>query len=170
MLGLLYPRRLRKTHHVAGGGCRNRACQVRSWSSEEAGLAGPGDRWEIGPWLLIYPRRLRKTYHVAGAGCRNRACQVRSWSFELRGGWISMGPSVVGRDWSPVSSNKARGYCCRTSCRPSSPIAAGACSPAVFACAWCIAGRLPKARGRAGAGAAGASYVSSRSGAMQLPL
>jgi hypothetical protein len=22
--------------------------------------------------------------------------------------------SVVGRDWSPVSSNKARGYCCRT--------------------------------------------------------
>jgi hypothetical protein len=45
---------------------------------------------------------------------------------------ISMGPSVVGRDWSPVSSNKARrGYCCRTSCRPSSPIAAEACSPAV---------------------------------------
>jgi hypothetical protein len=39
---------------------------------------------------------------------------------------VSMGPSVVGRDWSPVSSNKARrGYCCRTSCRPSSPIAAG---------------------------------------------
>jgi hypothetical protein len=33
-----------------------------------------------------------------------------------------------------VPSNKARGYCCRTSCRPSSPIAAEACSPAVFTC------------------------------------
>ena len=33
-----------------------------------------------------------------------------------------------------MSSNKARGYCCRTSCRTSSPIAAEACSPAVFAC------------------------------------
>jgi hypothetical protein len=38
VLGLLYPRRLQKTYHAAGGGCRNRACQVRSWSSEEAGL------------------------------------------------------------------------------------------------------------------------------------
>jgi hypothetical protein len=27
---------------------------------------------------------------------------------------VSVDPSVVGRDWSPVSSNKARGYCCRT--------------------------------------------------------
>jgi hypothetical protein len=26
------------THHVTGGGCLNRACQVRSWSFEEAGL------------------------------------------------------------------------------------------------------------------------------------
>jgi hypothetical protein len=62
---------------------------------------------------------------------------------------ISMEPPVVGRDWSPVSSNKPRGYCCRTSCRPSSPIAAGACSPAVFAHMWHIASRLPEARGRA---------------------
>jgi hypothetical protein len=30
LLGLLYPRRLKKTYHAAGGGCRNRACQVRS--------------------------------------------------------------------------------------------------------------------------------------------
>jgi hypothetical protein len=27
---------------------------------------------------------------------------------------ISMEPPVVSRDWRPVSSNKARGYCCRT--------------------------------------------------------
>jgi hypothetical protein len=27
---------------------------------------------------------------------------------------VSVDPSVVGRHWSPVSSNKARGYCCRT--------------------------------------------------------
>ena len=27
---------------------------------------------------------------------------------------VSVDPSVVGRDWSPVSSNKARGCCCRT--------------------------------------------------------
>jgi hypothetical protein len=73
---------------------------------------------------------------------------------------ISMEPSVVGRDWSPVSSDKARGCCCRTSCRPPSPIAAGACSPAVFAHMWRIASRPPGARGRAGAGAAGASYTS----------
>jgi hypothetical protein len=38
VLGLLYPRRLQMTYHAAGGGCRNRACQVRSWSLEGAGL------------------------------------------------------------------------------------------------------------------------------------
>jgi hypothetical protein len=39
---------------------------------------------------------------------------------------VLVGPSVVGRDWSPASSNKARGYCCRTTDnrRPPSPIAA----------------------------------------------
>jgi hypothetical protein len=77
---------------------------------------------------------------------------------------ISMEPSVVGRDWSPVSSNKARGCCCRTSCRPPSPIAAEACSPAVFAHACCIASQLPGVRGRAGAQAAGAPYASYRPG------
>jgi hypothetical protein len=30
VLGLFYPRQLQKTYHAAGGGCRNRACQVRS--------------------------------------------------------------------------------------------------------------------------------------------
>jgi hypothetical protein len=38
VLGLLYPRQLQLSYHAAGGGCRNRACQVRSWSFEEAGL------------------------------------------------------------------------------------------------------------------------------------
>ena len=39
VLGLLKPRWLQTTYHAAGGGCRNRACQVRSWSFGEAGLA-----------------------------------------------------------------------------------------------------------------------------------
>jgi hypothetical protein len=108
VLGLIYPRRLQKTYHAAGGGCRNRACQVRSWSSGRR-LVGPGwgqRRWEIGPFA------------------HTRASVVG----------VSMEPSVVGRGWSPVSSNKARGCCCRTSCQPPSPIAAEACSPAAFAC------------------------------------
>jgi hypothetical protein len=138
-LGLLYPRRLQKTYHAAGGGCRNRACQVRSWSSEEAGL-GLENRWKIGPFAHTY------------------AC--------ICGGDLDVKPSVVGRDWSPVSSNKARGYCCRTSCRPPRPIVAEACSPAVFAHTWYIASRIPEARGRAGAGTASASYGSSRSGSI----
>jgi hypothetical protein len=86
---------------------------------------------------------------------------------------ISMEPSVVGRDrdWSPVSSNKARGCCCRTSCRPLSPIAAEARSPAVFAHIAYVVHReptpgLPEVRGWAGAGAAGASFLF----LCQLPL
>ena len=68
-----------------GRGCRNRACQVRSWSFEEAGL-DLENRWKIGPFA-------HTCASVVG---------------------VSVDPSVVGRDWSPVSSNKARGYCCRT--------------------------------------------------------
>jgi hypothetical protein len=90
VLGLLNPRWLQMTYHAlhdaAGGGCRDRACQVRSWSFEEAGLPGPGHRWEIGPFA-------HTCASVVG---------------------VSVGPSVVGRDWSPMSSKKARGYCCRT--------------------------------------------------------
>jgi hypothetical protein len=93
--------------------------------------------------------------------CRNLSCAVRgfaSWqSQQRRLGSPYAPPTSHGRDWSPVSSKKNRGYCCRTSCRPPSPIAAGACSPAVFARMWYIASRLPGVRGRAGAGAAGAS-------------
>jgi hypothetical protein len=49
-LGLPYPRRLQMAYHAAGGGCRNRACKVRSWSSEEAELdLDTGHRWQIGP-------------------------------------------------------------------------------------------------------------------------
>jgi hypothetical protein len=97
VLGLLYPRRFQKTYHAAGGGCRNRACQVRSWSSEEAGLDLPGNaRWKIGP-----------VAHTCASALG-----------------VSADPPVVGRDWSPVSSNKARGYCCRTTgehCAPLQP-------------------------------------------------
>ena len=67
---------------------------------------------------------------------------------------ISMELSVVGRDWSPVPSNKARGCCCRTSCRPS--------NPAVFAHTLHSASRLLEIRGRAGAQAAKKLY--------QLPI
>jgi hypothetical protein len=55
-----------------------------------------------------------------------------------------MEPSVVGRDWSPVTSNKARGYCCRTFCRPPSDIVAEAFSPAVFARTWRTTSRPPQ--------------------------
>ena len=68
-----------------GRGCRNRACQVRSWSFEEAGL-DLENRWKIGPFAHMCAS-------VVG---------------------VSVDPPVVGRDWSPVSCNKARGYCCRT--------------------------------------------------------
>jgi hypothetical protein len=87
VLGLLYPRRLQKTYHAAGGGCRNQPCQVRSLGFEEAGLGLAGDsRWEIGPFA-------HTCASVVG---------------------VSVDPPVVGRDWSPASSNKARGCCCRT--------------------------------------------------------
>jgi hypothetical protein len=80
--------------------------------------------------------------------------------------------AFAGRGWSPVSSNKARACCCRTSCRPPSPIAAEACIPAVFTCMSVhrgpSKGRLPEVRGRTGAQAAGAAYASCRSGALYL--
>jgi hypothetical protein len=77
---------------------------------------------------LLNQRWLQRTYHAAGGGCRNRACQVRSWSFEGAGTWAGpfahtcasvlvgapVDPPVVGRDWSPVSSNEAGGYCGQT--------------------------------------------------------
>jgi hypothetical protein len=84
VLGLLYPRRLQMTYHAAGGGYRNRACQVRSWSFEEAGLDLDTGDWEIGPFA-----------HTCA-------------SLSAVGVLVLVGPSVVGRGWSPVSFNKAR--------------------------------------------------------------
>jgi hypothetical protein len=60
---------------------------------------------------------------VVGAS-RGLSC----WTWKTGGRWeigpfahtcasvvgVSVGPSVVGHDWSQVSSNKARGCCCRT--------------------------------------------------------
>jgi hypothetical protein len=74
VLGLLYPRRLQRTYHAAGGGCRNWACQVRSWSFEGAGLdLDTGGRLD----------RLYIRVHRSVVG-------------------VSVDPSVVGRDWRPV--------------------------------------------------------------------
>jgi hypothetical protein len=86
-------RRLQKIYHAAGGECRNRTCQVRSWSFEEAGLDLETGGGRLG--------RLRMLVHL--------------WR-ESR----SMEPPVVGRGWRPVSSNNACGCCCRTPCRPPS--------------------------------------------------
>ena len=49
VLGLLNPRWLQMTYHAAGGGCRNWACQARSWSFGEAAWTGAGSRWGTGP-------------------------------------------------------------------------------------------------------------------------
>jgi hypothetical protein len=52
----------------------------------------------------------------------------------------SVGPPVAGRDWSPVSSNKARPWLVLSnSGRPPCPTAAEARSPAGFAHTWCSA-------------------------------
>jgi hypothetical protein len=51
VLGLLYPRRLQKAYHAAGGGCRNRAYQVRSRSFEEAGVQLVWTWRQVGDWL-----------------------------------------------------------------------------------------------------------------------
>jgi hypothetical protein len=73
VLGLLHPRRLQKTYHAAGGGCRNWACQVRSWSSEGAGLdlgtGGRLDRLHIRVHLWGVSRLIRRLLVVTGARC-----------------------------------------------------------------------------------------------------
>jgi hypothetical protein len=70
---VLYPRRLQKTYHAAGGGCRNRACQVRSWSFEGAGLdldtGGRLDRLHIRVHLRWVSRWARRLLVVTGARC-----------------------------------------------------------------------------------------------------
>jgi hypothetical protein len=75
VLGLLYPRRLQMTYHAAGGRCRNRACQVRSWSSEEAGwtawlgTGGRSGRLHIRVHLWWVSRWTRRLLVVTGARC-----------------------------------------------------------------------------------------------------
>jgi hypothetical protein len=77
VLGLLYPRQLQMIYHAAGGGCRNRACQVRSWSPEEAGWTGPGKqagggglgRLHIRVHLWWESRWSRRLLVVTGARC-----------------------------------------------------------------------------------------------------
>jgi hypothetical protein len=73
VLGLLYPRRLQKTYHAAGGECRNRACQVRSWELEEAGLdldtGGRLGRLHIRVHLRWVSWRIRRLLVVTGARC-----------------------------------------------------------------------------------------------------
>jgi hypothetical protein len=73
VLGLLYPRWLQKTYHTAGGGCRNRTCQVRSWSFEEAGLdlgaGGRLGRLNIRVHLWWVSRWARRLLVVTGARC-----------------------------------------------------------------------------------------------------
>jgi hypothetical protein len=58
---------------LKGGGCRNRACQVRSWSSEEAGLdldtGGRLDRLHIRVHLWWVSRWARRLLVVTGARC-----------------------------------------------------------------------------------------------------
>jgi hypothetical protein len=151
VLGLLNPRWLQMSYHAAGGGCRNWACQVRSWSSEEAAWTGAaGSRWETGPLA-------QTCASVVG---------------------ISMEPPVARRDWNPVSSNKARGYCFRAPCLPAEPHCSrgvqpgGFCAYALQYCStWCTtwkcaarassrrASQLPEARCWTGAQAVGASCL-----------
>jgi hypothetical protein len=88
VLGLLYPRWLQMTYHAAGGGCRTRLGLSAKFVVEALRRLDWtwAPRWEIGPFA-------HTCASVVG---------------------ILADPSVVGRGCSPVSSNKARGYCCRT--------------------------------------------------------
>jgi hypothetical protein len=69
----MHPRWLQKTYHAAGGGCRNRACQIRSWSFEEAGLdletGGRLDRLHIRAHLWWVSRWIRQLLVVTGSRC-----------------------------------------------------------------------------------------------------
>jgi hypothetical protein len=76
VLGLLYLRRLQMAYHAAGGGCHNRACQVRSWSSEEASWTSgdwtwAGNRWKTEDWTVC-------TYVCICGGCLGGS--VGCWS------------------------------------------------------------------------------------------
>jgi hypothetical protein len=73
VLGRPYPRRLQKAYHVAEGGCRNRACQVRSWSYEGADLdleiGGKLGRLHIRVHLWWVSRWIRRLLIITRARC-----------------------------------------------------------------------------------------------------
>jgi hypothetical protein len=62
------------------------------------GWGGVGGGWQL-PSENKVGRRVGR-FHI----------RIRLWSVSR----VSVDPSVVGRDWSPVSSKKARGCCCQT--------------------------------------------------------
>jgi hypothetical protein len=137
VLGLLYPRRLQKTYHAAGGGCRNRACQVRSWSFEEAGLDWTQvEDWTVCTYVCIcgwVSRWIRRLLVVAGEP-----------------GVLQQSPWLL---LSNVELQATTEPHCSRSVQPG-----GICAYVAY-----IASRLPEVRGRACAGAASASYASCRS-------
>jgi hypothetical protein len=139
VLGLLYPRRLQMTYHAAGGGCRNRACQVCSWGFEEAGLdmdtGGRLGRLHIRVHLWWESRWSRRLLVVTGARCPLTKPVVTA--VELR---------VDHRaPWQPRRAARRYLRICRY-----------------------IASRLPEVWGWAGAGAASASYASYRSDSIYI--
>jgi hypothetical protein len=71
---------------------------------------------------------------------------VARWIHRVVG--VSVDPPVVGRDWSPVSSNKARGCCCRTPGDHRAPLRPGRATRRCLRVRQCSASRLP----RSGAG------------------
>jgi hypothetical protein len=90
--------------------CHPFECQAPScacWRLPEPTPGGadsrrPGVGLAPRPQALPVPAQLPLWFYVLhSTACASVVC-------------ISVDPSVVGRDWSPVSSNKARGYCCRT--------------------------------------------------------
>jgi hypothetical protein len=72
---------------------------------------------------------------------------------------------VTGAARCPLT-NKARGCCCRTTGDHRAPLRPGRAARRYLRTSRCIASRPPGVRGRAGAGAAGASYASCRSGSI----
>jgi hypothetical protein len=105
------------------------------WTLGGRSMIGDGRRFGGGNWLARAIESERKVSKVdaieAPVKFRGKLCGIRQdWRRCFRrcgGGWLGGvrgrrprawrwwgDPPVVGRDWSPVSSNKACGYCCRT--------------------------------------------------------
>jgi hypothetical protein len=113
----------------------------------------------------------------AGSGFRRGrrpfACQLPLWLYIcvwlglvcICGGCLAVGPSVVGRDWRPASSNAKLAVAAVELQVTTEPHCSRGVQPGgICACAWYIASRLPEVRGRACAGATSASQANCRSG------